>query len=129
MAKIEISFVETDKAALPRGHYSQAVIHNGTVYVAGQLGLMSGSEVAESGTVEQQAEQALLNVQEILRAAGSDLDRLLKVTIYISDISLWDRVNKVYTRMLGTHRPARMVVPCGTLHLGYQVAIDAIAAV
>ena len=70
----------------------------------------------------------MTNLREILRAAGSDLNRLLKVTIFISDISLWGKVNEVYTRMLGEHRPARAVIPCQELHYGYQIEIEAIAA-
>jgi 2-iminobutanoate/2-iminopropanoate deaminase len=66
---------------------------------------------------------------EILKAANSHLDRVVKITVYISDIQLWDRVNAVYARVFEDHRPARAVVPTKDLHFGFQVEIEAIAAV
>lgn len=125
---MQIETVFTDKAPAPGGHYSQATVYNGLVFVAGQLPIKPGSAEKTVGAIEEQAEQCLTNLREILRAAGSDLNRLLKVTIFISDISLWGQVNEVYTRMLGAHRPARAVIPCQELHYGYQIEIEAIAA-
>ncbi len=125
---MEIKTVLTENAPAPGGHYSQAIVHNGLVYVAGQLPIKPGSTEKIVGPIEAQAEQALTNLCEILRAAGSDLNRLLKVTVYISDIGLWGKVNEVYTRMLGEHRPARAIVPCQELHYGFQIEIEAIAA-
>lgn len=125
---MKIEAVLTPNAPAPGGHYSQAVVHNGLVYVAGQLPIKPGSTEKTVGPIEEQAEQCLLNLREILRAAGSEMNRLLKVTIYISDIGLWGKVNEVYTRMLGEHRPARAIVPCKELHYGFQIEIEAIAA-
>ena len=118
----------TENAPAPGGHYSQAIVHNGLVYVAGQLPIKPGSAAKTVGTIEEQAEQCLTNLHEILRAAGSEMNRLLKVTIYISDMALWSKVNEVYTRRLGEHRPARAIVPCKELHYGFQIEIEAIAA-
>ena len=129
---MQIETVFTDKAPAPGGHYSQATVYKGLVFVAGQLPIQPGQRPGSAdrtvGTIEEQAEQCLTNLREILRAAGSDLNRLLKVTIFISDIGLWSKVNEVYTRMLGEHRPARAVIPCKELHYGYQIEIEAIAA-
>ena len=119
----------TGNAPTPRGHYSQAVIHNGLVYVAGQLGIDPANPQAAAGSVEAQTERALRNVEGILLAAGSSLDLLVSVTIYISDMSLWGQVNQVYARILGEHRPARAVVPVKEFRDGLQVEIQAIAAV
>ncbi len=69
------------------------------------------------------------NVGEILKAAGSDLSRVLKITIYISDIELWSAVNSVYAKVMGEHRPARAIVPTKELHYGFLIEIEAIAAV
>jgi len=126
---MEIKSVLTPNAPTPAGHYSQAVVHNGLVYVAGQLPIDPSTGEKKLGSIEEQAEQTLANVRTILQAAGSDLDRVLKMTIYISDISLWGKVNEVYARMLGDHRPARAVVPVKDLHYGFQIEIEAIAAV
>ncbi len=119
--------IYTDAAPIPAGHYSQAIVHNGVVYVSGQLPVDVHAKEKIIGTIEEQTEQALKNVSAILLAAGSDLNKVLKVTVYISDIQLWSRVNKVYSNFLGEHRPARVVVPTRDLHYGYQIEIDAIA--
>lgn len=63
-----------------------------------------------------------------MKVAGSDLSRVLKMMIYISDIVLWDRVNKVYARVLGEHSPARALIPTGELHHGFLIDIDVVAA-
>jgi 2-iminobutanoate/2-iminopropanoate deaminase len=81
------------------------------------------------GSIEEQTEQALRNLAEILRAANSGIDQVLKTTVYVSDIQLWDRVNRVYAGFFGAHRPARAVVPTRDLHFGFQIEIEAIAAV
>jgi 2-iminobutanoate/2-iminopropanoate deaminase len=133
---IEIS---TPNAPPPAGHYAQAIVHNGLVYVSGQLPVDpaadahadAGPPAGEKGpgSIEEQAEQALQNVAAILQAAGSDLDHVLKTTVYVSDIRLWGRVNAVYAAFFGHHRPARAVVPTRELHYGFQVEIEAIAAI
>ena len=123
-----IKKVQTQNAPQPAGHYSQAVVYNGVVYVAGQLPIDPRTGEKRVGSIEEQTEQALANLFEILKAAGSDVDRVLKTTVYISDIELWGRVNKVYARMFGDHRPARAVVPTRDLHFGFQVEIEAVAA-
>lgn len=125
---MEIKTVFTEEAPAPGGHYSQATIFNGLVFVAGQLPIKPGSTEKIVGPIEEQAEQTLANLAAVLRAAGSDLNRLLKVTVYISDIALWGKVNEVYTRVLGAHRPARAIVPCKELHYGFQIEIEAVAA-
>ncbi len=123
--------VETALAPAPAGHYSQAIVHGGLVYVAGQLPIdpSAGRAARPLGSVGEQTERALRTVQAILEAAGSGLDRLLQVTIYVSDMARWGEVNEAYARVLGAHRPARAVVPVGELHHGYAVEIQAIGAV
>ena len=122
-------FVETSHAPAPAGHYSQAVVHGGVVYVAGQLPIDPRDPKAEPGDASSQARQALANVRAVLEAAGSGLDRVLQMTVYVSDISHWGAVNEVYTEVMGRHRPARAVVPTRELHYGYVIEIQAIAAV
>lgn len=121
--------VSTTDAPAPAGHYSQGMMHGGFVFVAGQLPLdpASGALVAP-GDIEAQAERTLQNVEAILRAAGSSLDRVCSMTIYITDRALWPQVNAVYARMLGEHRPARAVIPVPELREGCLIEIQAIAA-
>lgn len=123
-----MEIVETSAAPLPAGHYSQGIIHNGVVYVAGQLPIVPGSSDRTVGSMEQQTEQTLRNVEAVLKAAGSGLNKVLQMTIYVSDISLWGEVNIAYARVMGAHKPARAVVPVKELHYGYQIEIQAIAA-
>ena len=125
---MEITTIQTQAAPTPGGHYSQAVVYNGLVFVAGQLAVDPRTGEKRLGSIEEQTEQALRNVSAILKAAGSDLSRVLKMTVYISDIGLWGRVNEVYARVLGEHRPARAVIPTGELHHGFLIEIDAVAA-
>lgn len=120
--------ISTPNAPTPAGHYAQAIVHNGLVFVSGQLPIDPNTGEKRVGPIEEQAEQALRNVEAILRASGSSLNKVLKTTVYISDIALWDRVNAVYARFFGDHRPARAVVPTRELHFGFQIEIEAIAA-
>ena len=125
---MEITTVHTQNAPAPGGHYSQAVAYNGLVFVAGQLSIDPRTGEKKLGSIEEQTEQALRNVGEILKAANSDQSRVLKMTVYISDIGLWGRVNEVYARVMGEHRPARAVIPTKELHYGFLIEIDAVAA-
>jgi 2-iminobutanoate/2-iminopropanoate deaminase len=83
----------------------------------------------ELGLIENQTEQVFRNIEAILRATGSDLNKVLKVNIYIADISLWDRVNSVYSRIFEAHRPAREVIPTKELHYGFLIEADAVAII
>jgi 2-iminobutanoate/2-iminopropanoate deaminase len=120
--------VFTSKSPRPAGHYSQAIVHGDVVYVSGQLPVDPSTGEKRIGSIEEQTEQALKNVEQILIAAGSDMDHVLKTTVYVSDIQLWDRVNQVYARIFGSHCPARAVVPTQALHFGFQIEIEAVAA-
>lgn len=113
----------------PAGHYSPAVVHHGLAYVSGQLPAVPGTTEHKVGTIEEQTEQCLRNVERVLKAAGSSLDHVIQMTVYIADGDLWGRVNATYARVMGAHRPARAVVPVKDLHYGYQIEIQAIAAV
>ena len=120
--------IHTDRAPAPAGHYSQAIVHAGLVYVAGQLPIRpDGTRV--TGTVHEQTVQAIANIGAILEAAGTSLDRVLRVTVYVPDVALWPEINAAYARCFGAHRPARTVVPSRELHHSVLVEIDAIAAV
>ena len=125
---MEIKRIQTPNAPAPAGHYSQATVYNGLVFVAGQLSIDPATGEHKLDSIEQQTEQALNNVHAILKAAGSDWDRVLKMNISVADINLWGAVNEVYSRILGDNRPARAVIPCGPLHYGFLIEIEAIAA-
>ena len=121
--------ISTDGAPAPAGHYSQGVVHNGTLYVAGQLPIDPATGEKYIGPIEEQTRQVLQNVAAIVEAAGGGLGDILKVTVYVSDIGLWGRVNQVYAEFFGEHRPARAVVPTRNLHHGFEIEVEAVAAV
>ena len=121
--------ISTQNAPEPAGHYSQAIVHHNIVYVSGQLPIDPKTGEKRTGPIEEQTEQVLNNLSEILKAAGSNLNQVIKTTVYLSDIELWSRVDAVYARFFGEHRPARAVVPTRNLHFGFQIEIEAIAAV
>ena len=82
-----------------------------------------------AGDIETQTELALRNVEAVLNAGGSDLQHVLQMTIYVSDMELWGAVNATYARVMGNHRPARAIVPVKDLHFGTKIEIQAIACV
>ena len=128
-----IHAVTTDRAPAPRGHYAQATVHDGRIYVSTQLPIPpeapADAPVAVSGSIEEQARLVLENVLAIVEAGGGSAGSLLRITIYVSDVAHWLAVNKAYESILGDCRPARGVIPTSKLHLGADVAADAIAAV
>ncbi len=121
--------IETDMAPLPGGHYSQAIVHNGLVYVSGQLPINPQTGEKQTGSIEEQTRIVLQNLVAILEASGSSLSQVLKVTVYISDISLWGQVNEVYADVFGDHSPARVMVPTRDLHFGFKIEVEAVAAI
>ncbi len=120
--------INTHDAPQPAGHYSQAIVHNGLVFVAGQLPLDADGQMVAGG-IEIQARQTMKNIEAILIAAGSGLDQVLKVSIFIPDIEYWPELNRVYADIMGDHKPARAVIPCGVLHYDALLEIEVIAAV
>ena len=122
-------FISTENAPAAGGHYSQAVVHNGFVFVAGQLAFVPGQKEHRPGPIGEQTERTLRNVEAILLAAGSSLDKVLQMTIYVSDMEMWGEVNATYSRIMGSHKPARAIVPVKELHYGYGIEIQVIATV
>ena len=120
--------VSTGDAPAPAGHYAQGIVHGGLVFVSGQLPLDARGEIVGVDDIEAQTRQTLRNVEAILRAAGSGLDRLVSVTIYITGRTHWAAVNRVYAELLGAHRPARAIIPVPEIKPGCSVEIQAVAA-
>ena len=118
----------TTEAPIPAGHYSQGISYNGFVFVSGQLPLDPQSGQLVTGGIEAQARQTIENVRAVLVAANSDLDLVVKATIYITDGKYWPDVNKIYSELLGEHKPARAVIPCGALHYDALLEMEVIAA-
>ena len=120
--------VLTTEAPVPAGHYSQAMVYNGLVFVAGQLPLDPITGKIVDGGIEAQVRQTIQNVKAILIASNSDLHLILKASIFIVDTKYWPEVNQVYAEIMGDHKPARAVIPCGELHYGALLEMEVIAA-
>lgn len=113
--------------AAPGGHYSHAVTAGGMVFVSGQLPIAPDGTKLNDAPFERQARQVLENVAAALRAAGSDVSRLVQVRVYVTDIAAWPAFNTLYAEWAGDARPARAVVPVPTLHYGFQIEVEAVA--
>ncbi len=122
-----MKIVSTNLASPPAGHYSQAVIHQGSLYISGQLPVSPDGTHNEEASFSEQAHIALNNLLAILHAAGCSPTDLVKVTVYVAGVKHWPAFDQIYSEMLGGHRPARAVVPVPELHHGYLVEIEAVA--
>lgn len=118
--------VQTDTAPGAIGPYSQAIVAAGLVFAAGQVGLDPATRQLREG-VEAQAEQAVANLRSVLEAAGSGLERVVKATIFLSDMGDFAAVNEVYARAMIEPFPARSTVAVKQLPAGALVEIEVIA--
>lgn len=119
--------VETSKAMLPgESPYSQAIIANGFVFTQGVICLTPDGNLLE-GPFEDQLKQVLYNLKEILHAAGTSLDKVVKTTIYVTDLSTYREINEIYTTFMTEPYPARETVCVKELPLGATVEISMIA--
>ena len=121
--------VSTDGAPQAIGPYSQAVISEGMVFCSGQIAMLPGTTDFEAGDVEAQTRRVLKNLSAVLAAAGSGLDRVVKTTVFLTDMEDFPRVNDVYAEFFGESRPARATVAVAALPKGAQVEIEAMARV
>jgi 2-iminobutanoate/2-iminopropanoate deaminase len=119
----------THKAPAPGGHYSQAIQVGNLLFVSGQLPLNPATGRRIEDSIEVEAKCALANAGGIVTAAGGTLSDVAKGTLYIADVDDWPRVDQVFADFFGTHRPARAIIPCGFLHHGARIEVDAIACV
>lgn len=121
--------IKTDKAPAPVGPYNQAIIHNDTLYASGQIALdpVSGALITE--TIEAETTQVMSNVQAILEEAGLSFKDVVKVSVFVTDINNFGRINAVYaTYFEEAAAPARELVQVVALPKGGNVEISVIAA-
>ena len=120
--------VRTENAPAPVGPYSQAIRTGDVVYASGQIPLDPATGDKVEGEIEDETRQVLANLKAVLEAAGSGMDRVVKATVYLTDLTLFPRVNAVYAEAFDVDpAPARVTVGVAALPLGAQVEIDAIA--
>ncbi len=121
--------IRTDQAPspLPGAPYSQAIRFENLVFVSGQLPVDPATGTLVTGGITEQTEQTMRNLQAVLEAAGSSLDKILKATVFLTTRDNWAAMNEVYVRFVGDRRPARSAVEVGRLGFGSLVEIEAIA--
>lgn len=119
--------IETERAPLPIGPYSQAVRANGFLFVSGQIPMDPATGTIVSGKAGEQTRQVMKNLEAILEAAGSGLSKLVKTTIYLTNLDDFSEVNRVYAECLGDVKPARATVEVSRLPRDARVEIEAVA--
>ena len=127
MAEKEAVRTEEAPAPFQGAPYSQAIKAGGLVFVSGQVALVPGAIEPVGSDVGEQTEQVFANLRAILEAAGSGLDRVVKTTVYLSDLDDFQAMNDVYRTHVGEVPPARATVEVSALPSGALVEIDAIA--
>lgn len=119
--------VQTDKAPKAIGPYEQAVKVSGFLFTSGQIAIDPATGKLIEGDVSAQTRRVLENLKAVLEAGGSSLDRVLKATVYLTDLSAFSKMNEVYAQYLGHVKPARSTVGVASLPLGAGVEIDLVA--
>ncbi|KAL1255894.1 hypothetical protein QQF64_013955 [Cirrhinus molitorella] len=126
MSAIIRKIIHTAAAPAAIGPYSQAVVVDRTMYISGQIGMDTSGQLVAGG-VQAQAKQALINMGEILKAAGCGYENVVKTTVLLADISEFNNVNDVYKQFFKSNFPARAAYQVAALPRGGLVEIEAIA--
>lgn len=122
-----MDYVATPNAPQAIGPYSQAVKANGIVYTSGQIALDPATGNLVEGTFEDQVHRVFRNLEAVLHQAGSSFDRVLKATVYVTDLANFAALNAIYAEYFGSHKPARTTIQASGLPRGGMVEIDLIA--
>ncbi|MEA2463897.1 MAG: 2-iminobutanoate/2-iminopropanoate deaminase [Acidobacteriota bacterium] len=124
-----MDYVATPDAPKAIGPYSQAVKANGLVYTSGQIALDPATGNLVDGTFEEQVHRVFRNLAAVLKEAGSSFDRVLKATVYVTDLGNFQTLNTIYAEYFGDHKPARTTIQASGLPKGGAVEIDLVALV
>ena len=119
--------IETKAAPGPIGPYSQAVRVNGLLFISGQIPVQPDSGLVVEGGIEAQTHQVMKNIAAILAAAGSGFDKLLKTTVFLTDLDDFSAFNQIYGEYVGDSKPARVTVQVARLPKEVLLEIEAIA--
>lgn len=119
--------IHTDRAPQAIGPYSQAIKANGFIFASGQIPLDPATMRIVEGGIEEQTGRVLDNLQAVLEAAGSSLDRVVKTTVYLADMNEFAAMNEIYARYFSATKPARATVQVARLPRDVKVEIDVVA--
>ena len=128
-SKLIRKVISTPKAPKAAGPYSQAIVADRTIYVAGQLGLDPKDSKFVGEDIQSQTRQCLNNIKSILEAGDSSLEKVVKVTVYLADINDYQPMNAVYSEFFEGTKPARVALQVAHLPKSARVEIDAIGMV
>ncbi|CAO3613855.1 unnamed protein product [Mucor hiemalis] len=124
---MSLARVHTDSAPAALGPYSQAIKANGFVYTSGQIALVPATGELVEGGIKEHTKQVLLNLTEVLKAAGSSLEKVVKTTVFLKDMNDFVAMNEVYGSFFSTHQPARSAVEVARLPKDVVVEIECVA--
>jgi 2-iminobutanoate/2-iminopropanoate deaminase len=122
-----MDYVATDNAPKAIGPYSQAVKSGGILYTSGQICLDPATGELVTGSFEAQARRVFDNLAAVLKEGGSDFGRVLRATVYLTDLANFQTLNAIYAEYFGDHKPARTTVQVAALPKGSTVEIDLVA--
>ncbi len=123
-----MEIISTEKAPKALGPYSQAIKVNGFIFCSGQIPIDPSVNAVVATTIEDQTRQSITNLKNVLECAGSGLHKVVKTTVFISDMNDFAALNGVYAEMFGETKPARSCVQVARLPKDVKVEIEAIAA-
>ncbi len=127
MSPLEKQVIKSDLAPKPIGPYSAGIRAGSFVFTAGQAGVDPATGKLASGGIEAETRQVLTNVKNILEAAGTSMDRVVKTTVFLKDMGEFSRMNAIYAEFFPNNPPARTTVQAAALPLGAAVEIEVVA--
>lgn len=122
-----LELLQTDKAPAAVGPYSQGVKAGNTIYTSGQLPIDPITGQLVTGDIQKATRQSLDNVKAILESAGATLENVTKVSVFVTDMNDFGKINEVYAEYFSNHKPARSLVQVAALPMGGEIEIEAIA--
>lgn len=123
----EKTIIQTENAPQPIGPYSMGVVYANLVFTAGQLGIDPKSGEIVGGGIQAETRQALTNIKNILEAAGSSLDKVIKTTVFLREMADFSQMNQIYAEFFKSNFPARTTVQAGALPKNATIEIEAVA--
>lgn len=119
--------IHTDSAPQAIGPYSQAIKANGLVFLSGQIPLDPAKMQIVEGGIQEQTEQVFQNIRAVLEAAGTSLEKVVKTTVFLSDMNDFSAMNEIYAQHFGENRPARSTIQAARLPRDVRVEIEVVA--
>ena len=118
--------IQTEKAPKAIGPYSQAIRTDAFIFTAGQIGIDPTTGELITGAVEEQTRQALSNLRNVIEAAGSNMDNVVKTTVFLKDMADFPKMNAIYAEFFGENPPARSTIAVAALPKGGLVEVEAV---